>query len=119
VLCDLMEGLFHIAAADGTYHPGEDAFLARVAEIFGMDEALFRRMRARHVPDADPYAVLGVDPGVDLATVRAAWRAEVRATHPDRMIARGVPVEAARLAEARLAAINAAWDSIRAERGAA
>jgi DnaJ like chaperone protein len=121
VLCDLMEGLFHIAAADGRYHPGEDAFLARVSEIFGLEEPLFRRMRARHLPDAapDPYAVLGVDPGADLAEVRMAWRAEARASHPDRMIARGVPEEAARLAEKRLAAINAAWDAIRAERGAA
>lgn len=120
VLCDLMEGLFHIAAADGRYHPGEDAFLGRVAEIFGLEEPLFRRMRARHVPDAapDPYAVLGVDPAADLDEVRKAWRAEARATHPDRMMARGVPEEAARLAEKRLAAINAAWDTIRAERGA-
>jgi DnaJ like chaperone protein len=35
------------------------------------------------------------------------------------MMARGVPGEAARLAEKRLAAINTAWDAIRAERGAA
>jgi DnaJ like chaperone protein len=120
VLCDLMEGLFHIAAADGRYHPGEEEFLSRVAEIFGLEKPLFRRMRARHVPDGppDPYAVLGVDPGADLNEVRAAWRAEVRATHPDRMMARGVPGEAARLAEKRLAAINTAWDAIRAERGA-
>ena len=26
-LCDLMEGLFHIALADGEYHPREDQFL--------------------------------------------------------------------------------------------
>jgi DnaJ-domain-containing protein 1 len=54
VLCDLMEGLFHIAAADGTYHPGEDAFLERVAEIFGLDRAMFERMRARTHPTARP-----------------------------------------------------------------
>jgi DnaJ-domain-containing protein 1 len=104
VLCDLMEGLFHIAAADGTYHPGEDAFLERVAEIFGLEKAMFERMRARHTPGGppDPYAVLGVDPGADLETVSAAWRAEARATHPDRMLARGIPEEAVKLAEARL-----------------
>lgn len=121
VLCDLMEGLFHIAAADGTYHPGEDAFLRRVAEIFGMEPALFARMRARHTPDAapDPYAVLGIPPDADMEAIRTAWRAEVRATHPDRMLARGVPEEAVKLAEARMAAVNAAWDSIRTERGAA
>ncbi len=33
VLTDLLEGLFHIAMADGDYHPGENDFLAAVAEI--------------------------------------------------------------------------------------
>jgi DnaJ like chaperone protein len=116
VLCDLMEGLFHIATADGEYHPGEDAFLARVAEIFGMEEAAFRRMRARYVSEADPdpYTVLGVSDTTPLDEIRAIWRAEVRATHPDVMLARGVPEEAVRLAEKRLIAINRAWEEIAA-----
>jgi DnaJ like chaperone protein len=67
----------------------------------------------------DYYSIMGVDPGADLETVRQAWRAEVRATHPDRMLARGIPEEAVKLAEARLSAINAAWDRIRTGRGAA
>ena len=118
VLCDLMEGLFHIATADGEYHPGEDAFLARVAEIFGMEQRAFSQLRARFVPDAprDPYDVLGVSPEMELEAIRAAWRAEVRETHPDRMIARGVPEEAVRLAERRMQAINRAWEEIQAQR---
>ena len=35
VLHDLLEGLFHIAAADGKYHPNENAFLEEVAQ-FGL-----------------------------------------------------------------------------------
>ena len=113
-LCDLMEGLFHIAMADGTYHPGEDAFLTRVAAIFGFDDRRFARIRAQFVPDAirDPYEVLGVSPDADMATIRAAWRQQVRETHPDRMIARGVPEEAVKLAEKRLVAVNRAWEEI-------
>ena len=116
VLCDLMEGLFHIATADGDYHPAEDIFLTRVAEIFGITETAFKRMRARYVPDAepDPYTVLGVTPGAHMDEIRAAWRAEVRATHPDRMLARGVPEEAVKLAERRLVAVNRAWEEITA-----
>ena len=49
VLSDLLGGLFHIATADGAYHPAEDAFLARVAGIFGLSEAEFRTLRAAHV----------------------------------------------------------------------
>ncbi|MFZ3581017.1 TerB family tellurite resistance protein [Loktanella sp. DJP18] len=113
-LCDLMEGLFHIALADGNYHPGEDAFLSRVAEIFGFDDRRFGRIRAQFVNDAarDPYDVLGVDPEADMDTIRAAWRQQVRDTHPDRMLARGVPEEAVKLAEKRLVAINRAWEEI-------
>jgi len=116
VLCDLMEGLFHIATADGDYHPAEDAFLTRVAQIFGITDTAFKRMRARYVPDAepDPYTVLGVAPDAHMDQIRAAWRAEVRATHPDRMLARGVPEEAVKLAERRLVAVNRAWEEIAA-----
>lgn len=113
-LCDLMEGLFHIAMADGEYHPGEDEFLHRVAEIFGFDDRRFARIRAQFVPDAerDPYDVLGVDADADMATIKSAWRAQVRETHPDQMLARGVPEEAVKLAEKRLIAINRAWEQI-------
>ncbi len=118
VLCDLMEGLFHIAIADGAYDPREDDFLARVARHFGMDDRKFRAIRARFVPDAapDPYAVLGVSADTPLSEIRKAWRAQVRETHPDRMQARGLPAEAVKLAESRLAALNHAWDEIEAGR---
>ncbi|MEM9425850.1 MAG: molecular chaperone DjiA [Pseudomonadota bacterium] len=113
-LCDLMEGLFYIAVADGAYHPQEDDFLSRVAQIFGLPEREFKALRARFVPDAepDPYDVLGVEPGADLDSIRQAWRALVRESHPDRMMARGVPEEAVKLAEKRLIAINRAWETI-------
>lgn len=117
-LCDLMEGLFFIAIADGEYHPAEDDFLARVAAILGFDQRRFRSLRARFVPDSvpDPYEVFGLSPDASYEQLRAAWRAEVRESHPDRMIARGVPEEAMKLAEKRLIAINNAWDEIKAER---
>ena len=115
-LCDLMEGLFHIALADGTYHPAEDAFLAEVAAIFGMDESQFRTLRSRFVPDAapDPYTVLGVSPDMPLDQIRKTWRQLVRESHPDAMIARGVPAEAVKIAEKRLIDINRAWEEISA-----
>jgi len=114
ILADLMEGLFHIAMADGTYHPDEDRFLNRVAQILGLGDRGMRSLKARLVPGAepDPWDVLGVEPGAPLDEVRRAWRAQVRDSHPDRMIARGVPEEAVRMAEKRLIAINRAWEEI-------
>ncbi|MEO1536523.1 MAG: molecular chaperone DjiA [Pseudomonadota bacterium] len=113
-LCDLMEGLFYIAVADGAYHPQEDDFLARVARIFGLPDREFKTLRARFVPDAepDPYDVLGVDPDMELESIREAWRQLVRESHPDRMMSRGLPEEAIKMAEKRLIAINRAWESI-------
>ena len=113
-LVDLLEGLFYIAVADGKYHPNENVFLEEVARIFGVQSRDFVNMRARFVPDEnpDPYCVLGVDPTADAETVRQAWRALVREYHPDRMIARGVPEEAMKLAEKRLIQANWAYEEI-------
>ena len=117
VLADLLEGLVFIAIADGAYHPDEDAFLQDVTEIFGLPPQRLREIKARHVQDfSDPYAILGIDPGVSDAELRTKFRKLVRDLHPDRMIARGIPIEAQRLAEQRLAAVNDAYSLIRQER---
>jgi len=120
VLIDLLEGLFHIAMADGNYHPGEDDFLWHVARIFGLDDRCFSTLRARFVEGAprDPFDVLGIAHTATVAEARAAWKQAVRDSHPDAMIARGVPAEAVKLAERRLIAINAAWEEISTRRAA-
>lgn len=113
VLADLLEGLVFIAAADGEYHPGEAEFLDVVAEIFGIGETEFRSIRARHLPgESDPWAVLGLAPGTGADIVRERYRKLVRELHPDRMIARGVPEEARRMAEQRLATVTNAYAEI-------
>lgn len=116
ILIDILEALFAIAMADGAYHPREDVFLAKVAQIFGLDDRCFGAVRARYVDGAprDPFAVLGAPPHASLAQLRAAWRAAVKANHPDGMIARGVPPEAVQLAARRLIAINEAWREVQA-----
>jgi DnaJ like chaperone protein len=117
-LKDLMEGLFHIAMADGFYHPNENAFLERVAEIFEVKDHEFKGLRARFVPDidADPYTVLGLTPDMEFDEMRKVWRKLARENHPDAMIARGIPEEAVLLAEKRMRDINRAWDDIQKER---
>jgi DnaJ like chaperone protein len=116
VLVDILEALFQIAVADGSYHDGEDAFLAHVADEFGLDEACFRIVRARLVEGAprDPYDVLGLPRNATKDVARKAWKALVRDTHPDVMQARGVPPEAMKLAERRMQLINEAWREISA-----
>lgn len=115
LLADLLEGLFLIAMADGDFHENEAIYLQEVARIFGVGDACFRSLRARFVDGVphDPYDILGVPRDASLAAVRAAWRQAARDSHPDAMIARGVPPEAVQLATRRMADINAAWDEIR------
>jgi DnaJ like chaperone protein len=114
MLEDILEGLFHVALADGDYHADEEGFLRRVASIFGVGEARFRTIEARQGVgrEGDPWDVLGVPRDADLATIRSRWRALVKEHHPDRMIARGLPPETVRLGNARIAAINRAWKAI-------
>jgi DnaJ like chaperone protein len=118
VLEDILEGLFQIALADGRYHEGEEAFLDTVGEIFGIAPIAFACIEARHLEGRrqDPWAVLGLPRDADLGRVRARWRELVRANHPDKMIARGLPPETVNLANARLAQINHAWEEISARR---
>lgn len=114
ILTDLIEGLFHIAMADGTYHPNEDAFLEEVARIFGLSEAQFHTLKARFVPDTSPlpHSVLGISPNASLKEARAAWRQLVKDNHPDALVARGLPQEAVRMAEKRMIDINRAWETL-------
>ena len=116
---DVLDGLFYITTADGVVHPAEIAFLQEVAAIFGFSDAVFERIRLRYVQpeEGDPYALLGVSRAADNGMVRQAYRALVRKHHPDSMIARGVPPEFIEMANARLAAINAAYERIARERG--
>jgi DnaJ like chaperone protein len=119
VLEDVLDGLFEIAKADGVLHPCEAQFLERVAEIFGFAPNEYRRIRASHfAPElTDPYVILGLSYSADDNELRQTYRRLVRENHPDSLIARGVPAEFIRLATDKLAAINTAYEKIRAERG--
>jgi DnaJ like chaperone protein len=110
---NLIDGLFHIALADGEYHTEEDLFLREVAEILQMSDRGFEQLRARHVPDAwCAYGVLGVDPEAPAVVVRDAWRRLVRQNHPDLLISKGLPPEMIRIAESRLKDINRAYEEL-------
>jgi DnaJ like chaperone protein len=118
LLEDVLDGLFLIAAADGAVHEAEHAYLADVAQIFGIGSARFAAIEARHMrrPD-DPYLVIGADPSWSQEALKRHMRQLVSDHHPDRAMARGLPGEAVAIASARLAAINAAWDQIATQRG--
>ena len=115
---DIVDGLFHIATADGALHEDELAFLRQVAVIFGIPEAAYSRIESRHVVPAegDPYLILGIERSASNDDVKRHYRRIVSETHPDRLIARGVPAEFIAIATQKVAALNDAYDRIRRER---
>ncbi|MGV2128449.1 J domain-containing protein [Agrobacterium vitis] len=120
VLEEIVDALFHIATADGLIHEKELAFLSRIAEIFEIGEDRFEQISARHLaPDQDPYGILGVSRSDDFGTIRKRYRALASEHHPDRLHARGLPVEMHAAAHQRMASFNAAYAAIEKERRAA
>jgi DnaJ-domain-containing protein 1 len=67
-------------------------------------------------PATDPYIVLGVKRGDSLAVIEKAYKALIRAVHPDRIPSDMDPAIVA-LATSKATAINVAWDRIKAEVG--
>jgi DnaJ like chaperone protein len=120
ILEDVLDGLFHIARADGAVTSDELVYLERVGQLFGLSELTFRRLKATHLgaDNDDPYAVLGVRHDASDEELRAAWKAQLSEAHPDRARARGLPSEFIEVAEAKAAAINAAFDAAMRERRA-
>jgi len=118
VLEELLDGLFHIARADGRVTGEELSYLERVAESLGLARERWARLRAANVgPDeADPFAILGVAHDAGDEEIKRAYRKLVRENHPDSLIAEGLPQEFIDLANEKLAGINAAYDRIRKAR---
>jgi len=114
ILEDVLDGLFHIALADGIVTEGEMEFLQTISHIFKFDPPIFNRIRITHLGRAadDPYLILGVDEEVTDRELKSAYRRMAAANHPDRLAARGLPQELQKLATHKMAMINKAYGEI-------
>jgi len=120
ILEDVLDGLFHIALADGIVTEEEAEYLETVAEVFGFSDREYRRIRNAHLgKDADdPYLILAVDPDISDKDLKTAYRRQAAANHPDRLMARGLPKEMVGIANHKMAIINRAYAQILEERKA-
>ncbi len=118
ILEDVLEGLFHIAVSDGHLSHEEETYLETVSGLFGIRPATYRRVRAGYVPlgEDDPYYILGLTPDASDDDIRLARRARLNDFHPDRIRARGLPVDFEALYTQKTALINQAYDQITRER---
>ncbi len=120
VLEELLGGLFHIAKADGVVDPAELHMLRNVALIFGFGEHGFERLKSIYLgaeAEVDPYEVLGVNRGDSDREIKSAYRKLSRENHPDALMSKGLPQEFIDLATEKMAAINAAYDTLEKTRG--
>ncbi len=119
ILESVLEGLFDIAKADGKVGPAEAEYLAKVAQIFGLSTSRFDRARAAALGEVEcePCIVLGIDPLATDEQIREAWIRQVKVHHPDRLMAQGLPEEAIKVANRKLALINDAYAKLRRQRG--
>lgn len=114
---DVMDGLFHIAKADGVIHENEMLFMDDVAGIFELSDKVYQSLKMRHMEaeSGDPYILLEADRAWSFEQLRKHYLKLVKENHPDMLIAHGVPEEFVAIANNRLASINHAWDMIEAE----
>jgi DnaJ like chaperone protein len=121
-LRDVVTILFMVAFADGKLHPAEEALLKSIANDLGLSPADYQSCKVTFMSsagksDVDPYEVLGVPASSSDDEVRSAHRRVVREYHPDVIQSKGLPEDFMEFASKKMAAINEAWSTIRAERG--
>ena len=118
ILEGVLDGLFHIAMADGIVMNSEISFLERVASEFGLSDSVFSRIKATNLGRAadDPYLILGIDESISDLELKSAYRRMASACHPDTMMARGLPIELVGLANHKMAMVNKAYSELLSQR---
>lgn len=117
LLEDVLDGLFHIAKADGAIHDNEMAFLSNVSDIFGVSKSRFEMITAYHVKGnkLDPWTILGITRKMPFGQARKRYYEIVKELHPDKLAARGMPIEFIAIRNEKLAKVNNAWAMIKKE----
>ena len=115
----LLHYLFGIAAADGIVSNPESDVIHSISMYMGVGEPDYRSIKAMFVREVNPsenaYKILGVDPSATDEEVKKAYREMAKKNHPDLVSNLGDEVRQA--AEKKFQDINAAYESIKKQRG--
>lgn len=112
----LLHFLFGISMADGTTHPSEVGMIEQIAVALGISQPDLNSIKAMFVKDtASAYQILEISSDTSDEEVKKAYRKMALKYHPDRVSTLGEDVQKA--AKIKFQDLQAAYDSIKKERG--
>jgi DnaJ like chaperone protein len=113
----LLQLLFRIAVSDQQgVSPEEEQLIRRVAVLLGLEESIYRGVRASFVrEELAAFEVLGVAPNASIDEIKKAYRKLVVENHPDRVANLGP--ELVKLAEEKFKAVQRAYEEVRRAKG--
>jgi DnaJ like chaperone protein len=117
LLLSFLDLLFQIAAADGRFHPEEEAALGAIKKIFNINDKQFEDIKAVYFKNFDKnYKVLNCTPDSSNEEIKANYKKLVKEFHPDTIISKGLPEEFIEFASKRFQEIHESYRKIRQER---
>lgn len=112
----LLHYLFGIANADGVFSPEELSVINTISDYMGITNSDFLSIKAMFIRETDSaYKILGIDPSATDEEVKRAYREMAKKNHPDLVSSLGEEVREA--AEKKFQEINAAYETIKKQRG--
>jgi DnaJ like chaperone protein len=118
VLLSFFNLLFQVAAADGKFHPAEEAALKGIKDIFQISDQQFEDMKGVFFNQLDKYyKILNCTSGSSDQEIKSSYKRLVKDFHPDTIVSKGLPEEFMDFATNRFREIQEAYDKIRQERG--
>lgn len=112
----LLQFLFGIAMVDGKSHEKEISLLENISGYIGISNSDYASIKAMFVKDTNSaYKILGVSNSATNDEIKKAYRELAKKYHPDKVSHLGEDVKKA--AEVKITELNAAYDSIKEERG--
>jgi DnaJ like chaperone protein len=117
VLLSFFGLLFQIVAADGTFHPAEEAALKRIKDIFKISHQQFENIKAVYFNEIGKYyKTLDCTPESSHQEIKTNYKKLVKDFHPDTIVSKGLPEEFTDFATKRFRQIQEAYEKIRKER---
>lgn len=114
----MIDILLRVSIADGRLNSAEETLILSAVRIFAMSAARYEQIKARYVEKSGAaYQILGCTPRDTNDQIKKKYRQLAQAYHPDKIAAKGLPDEFMQLASDKFREIQAAYETIKKERG--